>query len=446
LNAALHYTRGLGFFEQYKASQSLDDYGFTPANGIEETDLIRRRWLDNDFYGTVFSLNYEANSPLRFTLGGAWNTYEGGHFGEVIWARFMSEGEQGDRYYDNEAEKRDFNIFAKANYQLSPQLNAYLDLQYRRVDYSFFGFDNDGRNVTQSAGLDFFNPKLGLFYSLNEQGGLYASFAIANREPNRSDYTESSPSSRPEHETLYNTELGFRQKWKTASLNLNGYHMLYNNQLVLTGRLNDVGEYTRTNVKDSYRLGIELDGNIMLNKSFSLSANATFSQNKIQDLTEYIDNWDTWGQEIVVHENTDIAFSPSLISGLELRYDALGHLTKVKNHELVFSLLGKSVGKQFIDNTSNENSMLDAYSFLDFRAQYVLKNKFFKELGITLLIRNILNSKFSSNAWTYRYISEGYDGRSDDPYTRLEEGNRYNLTGFFPQAGTNFLMGLTVKF
>ena len=448
LNAALHYTEGFGFFEQYKRREDLVDYGLTPANGIETTNLIRRRWLDNDFYGTVFSMNYENGGPLRFTLGGAWNIYKGAHFGEVIWAAFMGGGEQGDRYYDNDAEKRDFNVFAKANYQLSPKLNAYLDLQYRSVDYNFLGFDNDGRNVTQNDQLGFFNPKLGLFYDLNDQSALYASFGVANREPNRSDYTESTPNSRPEHESLYNIELGFRQIWKRARLNINAYHMLYNNQLVLTGQINDVGEYTRTNVEDSYRAGIELDGSVMLGNNFSLSANTTLSQNKIKSFTEYIDNWDTWGQETVEHENTDLAFSPNFIGGMELRYDALGNLTEVQkqNHELVFSLLGKCVGKQFIDNTSNENTVLDAYSFLDFRTQYTLRNKFFKEIGLTLLVRNILNSKFSSNAWTYRYISEGYDGRLDDPSTRLEGRNIYNLTGFYPQAGTNFLLGLTVKF
>ena len=445
-NLALHYTKGFGFFEQYKAGQDLVDYGLSPNNGIEQTDLIRRRWLDNDYYGSIFSLKYEKGNSLQFTLGGGWSNYEGKHFGEVIWARFMSEGEQGTRYYDNDAEKQDFNIFAKANYQFNPKLNGYLDLQYRTVNYDFLGFDNDGRNVTQSDQLGFFNPKAGLVYQLKDKANLYASFGIANREPNRSDYTESTPSSRPSHETLYNTELGFRQNWKIATLNVNAYHMAYQNQLVLTGRLNDVGEYTRTNIDDSYRLGLELDGSILLSNSFSLSANATFSQNKVVAYTEYIDNWDTWGQETIEHENTNLAFSPNVITGVELRYDALKNLAKANNNQLTFSLLGKYVSKQYIDNSSNENTVLDAYNFLDFRTQYVLKGKFFKELGLTLLVRNILNSKFSSNAWTYRYISEGYDGRGDDPYTRLESGSTYNLTGFYPQAGTNFLLGITIKF
>ncbi|MEL6923456.1 MAG: TonB-dependent receptor, partial [Bacteroidota bacterium] len=345
LNVALHYTRGFGFFEQYKAGQNLLDYGLTPANGIEETDLIRRRWLDNDFYGTIFSLNYQpTNGKLDFTLGGGWNNYEGKHFGEVIWARFMSQGEQGQRYYDNDGEKQDFNIFAQANYQFLPKLNAYLDLQLRSVDYTFLGFDNNGRNVTQNDQLRFFNPKAGLVYQLKEGASLYASFGVANREPNRSDYTESTPDSRPEHETLFNTELGLRQNWKRAMLNVNLYHMAYNNQLVLTGQINDVGEYTRTNVDDSYRLGLELDGSVLLSDAFSLSANATFSQNRIQSFTEYIDNWDTWGQEAVEHENTNLAFSPGVIAGVELRYNALADLAKADHHELIFSLLGKYVG------------------------------------------------------------------------------------------------------
>ncbi|HHH50043.1 MAG TPA: TonB-dependent receptor, partial [Saprospiraceae bacterium] len=270
LNIALHYTKGLGFFEQYKAAQDLVDYNLTPDAGIEKTDLIRRRWLDNDFYGTVFSLNVNPSNKLKTTLGGGWNKYLGRHFGEVIWARYMGSAEQGQRYYDNDAQKIDFNIFAKLNYQLSSLLNTYIDLQYRTVDYTFLGFDNDGKNITQNARLHFFNPKFGLFYKLKNNSNLYASFAVGNREPNRSDYTESTPASRPSHETLCNTELGFKQIWKHNYFNINAYHMKYNNQLVLTGQINDVGEQTRINVKDSYRLGLELDGLLALSKSFSL--------------------------------------------------------------------------------------------------------------------------------------------------------------------------------
>ena len=261
-SGALHYTKGEGFFEQYKGGEDLVDYGLDNVvlgnDTITSTDLIRRRWLDNDFYGFTYALKY---SPAKFdfTLGGGWNIYKGKHFGEVIWAQYMSNGEQGHRYYDNDAEKTDFNIFGKINIQLIDKLYGYADLQFRRVDYEFLGLDANGSQLGTNASLNFFNPKLGLTYEWHNNTQLYASFAVGNREPNRSDYTESSPTSRPSHETLYNTELGIRQNFRNTIWAINGYLMQYKNQLVLTGQLNDVGEYTRTNVDDSYRIGVELE-------------------------------------------------------------------------------------------------------------------------------------------------------------------------------------------
>ena len=262
LSGALHYTKGEGFFEQYKGGQDLVDYGFENIvlgdTTILETDLIRRRWLDNDFYGATYALNYNS-SNFDLTVGGAWNKYLGAHFGEVIWAEYMSNGELGDRYYDNDAEKTDFNIYGKTILKLGSNIFPYLDLQYRRVGYQFLGLNANGENVDQEVELNFFNPKIGLTIEFDNNAQTYASIAIANREPNRNDYTESSPTSRPEHETLYNAELGYRKKSGKFGYAINGYYMLYKNQLVVTGQINDVGEYTRINVPDSYRAGIELE-------------------------------------------------------------------------------------------------------------------------------------------------------------------------------------------
>ena len=446
VNLALHYTKGAGFFEQYKATQLLSDYNIFNTD-VPESDLIRRRWLDNDFYGTTYSLTYTNNSRrLEAILGGAWNNYLGNHFGETIWTATTGDLSDRARYYDNDAEKTDFNLYTKINYALLGDLNAYLDIQYRGLNYEFLGFDKDGNNLTQSDQLHFFNPKLGLFYAIKNDLNIYASFGIANREPNRNDYTETSPNSRPQHETLYNAEVGYRQNWKKAALNINLYQMLYDNQLVLTGKLNDVGEYTRVNVDNSYRLGIELVGGFDIYKGLNLSGNATFSQNKIQAFTEFIDNWDTGEQVAVQHKNTDLAFSPNIIAGLELAYDVFKDRISERPQSLTLSLLGKYVSKQYLDNTSNENTVLDPYFFSDFNLHFATEMAFFEEISINLLIRNLFNQQFSSNGWTYRYLSAAYDGRPDDPYTRLESGDTYNLTGFFPQASTNFLFGLGLKF
>ena len=501
VNLGVHYTRGEGYFEQYKAKETFADYGipdvlinevfFFPGIDPEfiedfleneditveqtmivnplgdslikatysftESDLIRRRWLDNDFYGTTFSMDYTSDSrKLALVFGGAWSQYDGRHFGEVIWARYASDSEIRDTYYDNEATKKDFNLFGKVNYQLTNALNGYLDLQFRRVDYTLDGINDNGSNINQADQLNFFNPKVGLFYDLNEKSKLYVSFAVANREPNRSDYTEANSGTLPKSESLYDIEAGYNQNFEKATFSANAYYMLYKNQLALTGQISDVGEAIRTNIEDSYRLGLELTGGIALADGLDFNAAATFSQNKISSFTEYVDNWDYWSQDFDntppeelapqqftnSYTNTDLAFSPDVVASGEIAYDFF----KSENEKsLKLALLGKYVGKQFIDNTSNENTILDPYFFSDMRLSFKIKTKFVKEIGMTFLIRNLLDSKFSSNAWTYRYQSEN-DGRAENPYTRLEGGNTYNLTGFYPQAGRNFLFGLSLKF
>ena len=458
-NGAFHYTKGAGFFEQYKARENFIDYGLNNIelenDTITSTDLIRRRWLDNDFYGVTYALKYNPDK-FDFTLGGGWNKYKGKHFGEIIWAEFMSNGEQGHRYYDNDAEKTDFNIFGKFSTELVSQLYGYVDLQFRRVDYEFLGLGANGNPLATSASLNFFNPKLGLTYEWYNSTQVYVSFAVGNREPNRNDYTESTPTSRPVHETLYNTELGIRQNFRGFAWGVNGYLMQYNNQLVVTGQLNDVGASTRVNVKDSHRFGVELEAAREIMTGLTLTANATFSQNRVKKFTEYIDNWDYWYQDFslpeseleplqfeVEHKDTDLAYSPNIIFSGGLDYNVFKEEDK---QQLNISLSSKYVGQQFLDNTSNENTMLDAFFYSDLRIGYMIGTKWIKEIGITFLVRNIFDAKYSNNGWTYRYESKGYDGRGDDPSTRLENDAIYNLTGFYPQAGRNYLLGVNLKF
>lgn len=431
LNLALHYTRGKGFFELYQAEESLIDFNLEPVKigeeVVEATDLIERRWLDNDFYGTTYALNYLSNdNRIEATLGGGYSVYKGQHFGEVIWAEFFSNGEPGHRYYDNDAEKLDFNIYGKINYEILYGLYAYLDLQYRRVNYDFLGFNDDLQNVQQSDQLNFFNPKLGVLFKANEKIDLYASFGIANREPNRNDYTENPAGVRPRPERLYNLELGYRQQWKKARVGANLYYMAYKDQLALNGQINDVGEYSRINIDNSYRLGLELEGGAEITEGLHLTANVTLSRNKVDRFVEFVDvydaNFDWLRQDEIVREDTDLSFSPSIIGGVAVSYEWSG---------LELALLSKYVSKQYIDNSSDENNTIDPYFFNDFRLQYQFKTSFIKEIGLTFLARNIFNAKFETNAWSYRFVQDGS--------TLIDQG-------FYPQAGTNFLVGISLGF
>ena len=307
-NIALHYTHGEGYYEQEKLEEKLEDYGLENiiiANDtISTTDLIRRKWLNNDFGGFTYSLHHKMGA-IDLILGGANNSYSGQHYGNIIWAEYASNADFNHQYYWNKAEKWDHNFYAKANYKYSEATNFYLDLQRRRMDYIFEGLDENGNSALQKVSLAFFNPKFGLFHDLNETQSVYASFGVANKEPNRNDYVESTPNSRPEHETLYDTEIGYKQKGEKLNLGVNIYHMNYKNQLVLTGQINDVGAYTHTNIDQSYRKGIELEVTYKLTNKMTWEGNMTLSQNKIISHTAYIDNWDTWGQETVDYENTD---------------------------------------------------------------------------------------------------------------------------------------------
>ncbi|GAB3500323.1 TonB-dependent receptor [Spirosoma knui] len=427
LNASFFYTKGRGYYEQYRPEDKYSNYGLPDVvigdSTIRRTDIIRRRWLDNDFYGTVFSLDYNSFGKLTANIGGGWNTYDGDHYGEIIWARIAGTTNIRDRYYTDNAKKTDFNLYAKAFYQFTPKLTAFADAQVRTVDYSFLGFNSQLQNVQQNAGLTFFNPKAGLTYTINDRSTVYASVGVGHREPNRDDYTQSTPMSRPKAERLIDYEAGYKVQRQRLAFTANVYYMNYRNQLVLSGQLNDVGAYNRVNIPVSYRAGLELEVGTQLAKQLRWNVNATFSQNKIRNFTEFLDNFDNGQQESRQYTETDISFSPNVIAGSQLLY------TPVKGLEL--GLLSKYVGKQFLDNTSNENRKLDAYFTNDIRLIYSLKPKFAQEIAFTILFNNVLNELYESNGYTYAYISEG----------RVTADN-----GYYPQAGRNFLAGVRVRF
>ncbi|WP_281636414.1 TonB-dependent receptor [Flavobacterium marginilacus] len=402
-NLAFHYTKGKGYYENYKENAAMADYGLLPVGSVTTTDLIRQKWLDNDFYGTTFSANYKADK-LDVILGGGWNKYEGDHFGKVIWSRYASQSELGDHYYDDFSTKTDGNVFAKANYQLLENLSVYGDLQYRNVRYKA----NAAETGLVDDNFNFFNPKAGLTYNINEKNALYFSYARANREPNRTDY-EGGSDVRPEK--LNDYELGWRLKSGKIQVNSNVYYMKYTDQLVLTGELDDVGSPMRKNSGDSYRLGLEVDAVIKFAKQWSISPNFTLSSNKNVDFVS-----DANGS-LVNLGNTNIAYSPDFIAGNILTFAPVSAF-KV-------SWLSKFVSDQYLNNIDDTTGKLKDYFVNDLNASYEIKMaSVFKSIGFNVLVNNILDVDYVSNGADY--------------------GGGYVY--YFPQAGINFLAGLTLKF
>ncbi len=428
-NAALHYTYGRGYYEEYKFNQKFSDYGLPNANignkYLDSTDLVRRLWLNNHFYGATWSVNYE-KEKWSSILGGAFNRYDGDHYGEIIWAKVAVDIPPFYRYYFNNGKKQDFNIFWKNSIQFGNFI-GFVDVQYRRVDYNAHGSDDKLNPFGFNVNYNFFNPKIGVTYKISTEQQLYASYCIGNREPVRSDFVQAIGVSLPRHETLYDIEAGWRMKKNNVALSVNYYFMDYNNQLVLTGKLNDVGAPIRTNVADSYRTGIEIDGGIRFNNYFTWNANLTLSQNKIKKFTEllydYGPNFDQYKEVDRQHPNTAIAFSPSIISGSTFLY------RPIKNIEV--GLLTKYVGLQYLDNTSNKERSIDPYFINNLRLTYTLKPQGMRELSVSLLINNITDQKYSSNGYTYGYFGGGTEVRQ---------------SYFYPQAGRNYLMMVALRF
>lgn len=431
LNIAGHYTRGRGFFEQYRTNDRLANYGLDPiitgGDTIIRTDIIRQRWLDNHFYGATFALEYMPGKRFNATMGGAWNQYLGDHFGEIAWMRIAGPNDIRERYYENSARKNDLNIYLKANYFIIPRLSAFADMQYRRLDYVLEGpIAISGQEITtvnHNIDWNFFNPKVGLNFEMDSKNRLYASFAVANREPVRRDLNESTPESRPRHEQLYNTEVGYQRHTDKYRIGANVYWMHYIDQLVLTGQVNDVGEYTRQNVPLSDRYGLEIYGGWNIIRRLAWNANASFSQNKIREFSEAIDDFDNGGQVEIVHQNTHIAFSPNIVLSSELAYNPIGTLN--------IAFITKYVGEQYLDNTSNRNRMLNPWIVNNIRLSYEFKFKPFKGIGLAVQLNNITNELYEANGYTFSYIAGG-------------ETVTENF--YYPQAGFNFMTMLTVKF
>ena len=423
-NLGLNYTYGRGYFEQYKEDEDFDTYGFEPITlgneTINETDVIRRRWLDNNFYVLNASVNYKDDN-LNLSSGVFYSSYHGEHFGEIIWSQYASNSQIRDRYYEGDGDKYDFSAFAKATYQLNNKLSLFGDLQFRSVNYDTSGISSDLVLFEIDKTYNFFNPKAGLSYNLNPSNNLYFSYARANREASRSDF-ESNPDIKPEQ--LNDFELGWRYKSKNLIFNANAYYMLYNEQLVLTGAIDDVGSFIRDNSGKSSRLGIELEAVVKLSNQFSIQPNVTFSSNKND---ETIINRDGG---LVNLGKTNISFSPDVVASNAFVFQPMDNLQ--------FSLLSKFVGEQFMGNTDSDTSKLDSYFVNDFNVTYEIKtNKIFKSILFSGLVNNIFGEKYVSNGYYYTY---------DDTWSNPNTTTTIEGAGYYPQATTNFLVGATLKF
>lgn len=416
-NLGLNYTKGKGYFEQYKPEESASDF----ANLIEDdSDVIVRRWLDNNFYVLNANVTYKQNA-FELITGLSYNTYDGAHFGEVIWGSDLTDGTSiRDHYYDGDATKNDFSVFSKATFKLADKLTGFIDLQGRFVSYKTNGLNSDRDTFVTDARFSFFNPKLGLTYKHTDFSSFYVSYARANREPNRDDFENGVT----EHETLNDIELGWRYNTEKAAISTNLYYMFYQNQLVLTGGLDDVGSPLRATSGKSYRFGLEVDANIQYCKSFSSSTNIAVSSNKNKDFTTSLNG------SLVNLGSTNISFSPDLVIGNALNF--------LPAENLQLSFLSKFVGEQFMGNTDSDASKLDSYFVNDFNISYEIKpNSIFKSIVLSGLINNIFNEKYVSNGYYYTYD----DTWSDPVAITTIEG-----AGYYPQATTNFLVGATLKF
>ncbi|WP_126970685.1 TonB-dependent receptor [Gynurincola endophyticus] len=419
-NTALFWTIGKGYYEEYRARQKYaEDYGLPePTIGgvtFERGDMIRQLWLDNDYYGQVFSIQ-KSNQQNEFTFGGGWNRYEGHHIGRIIWSEHGIQ--DGTEWYRLPAHKNDVNFYAKYLRTID-RWNLFADVQYRNVHYAIYGY-RKAPSVNHLNTWNFVNPKIGVSYIVNDLTA-YASFAISNREPNRDDF-EVKPSEKPKHEQLQNIELGVKKGNAQLGGGINFYYMNYKDQLILTGKVNDVGAYARTNVDKSYRMGVELEGNVQLSSWAYLSANLAWSKNRIKSFTAFYDNYDNDDQISEDFSNTPIAFAPKWVGGYNLRITPFNAFN--------IHLLGKFVDRQFLDNTGNKNRSINGFYNQNIQLSYDLKKVVFKESQLVFQVNNVFNKMYESNGYTFSYLAGG---------------EFYTENYYYPMAGTNWMLSLNIK-
>ncbi len=431
-HSALHYTKGEGYYEEYREDRPLAEYGLPPLNigdtTIFQSDLIRRKWMSNSFYGLIYSLNY-SKDKLEVKIGGAINLYSGDHFGRIIWMRYPGTAEKDHQWYFNNGEKGEAGIYGKIKWILSPKLSFFGDLQYRYIKYNLEGTDDDLRDIGQVHRFHFFNPKAGLFLSVASNQEAYLSFSVANREPTRTDFKEASGdrNATPRPERLFDTELGYKLRFNKSIFALNLYGMIYKDQLVPTGELSNVGYSIMTNAEKSYRTGAEITAGFMPADFINWDLSLTLSKNKIIDFTEYYVDYNTtdWSSEYKSRQlgRVDIAYSPGVIGSSDF---SVKIIPEIKVH-----FISKYVGKQYFDNTMNIERMLDPYLVNNIMVGFEPETKHIRGAEMQLIVNNIFNSKYESNAYGGNWFEDG-----------IEKSWSY----YFPQAGTNFMLMLGLKF
>ena len=440
LNLGLHYTKGDGYYQEYKDGRSLVEYGLNPfvldGEEVAWSDLVRKKAMDNGFGGGIFSLSYK-NELLNAALGGGFNRYEGDHFGQVLWVKnYIGMLEPEHEYYRNKGTKNDGNIYLKADYQLTDGLNMYADMQYRHIKYQIEGMNDKWNSVTndglQRLNIDetfhFFNPKVGLNWQIDRNNRLFGSFSVAHKEPTRNNYTDGKFYEHPKQERLLDYELGYTYANSWLNLGANLYYMDYKDQLVLTGELNEIGEPLAANMPDSYRMGVELMAGVRTDFGLSWDINATWSRNRIQNFTETLyENEDASGAKWEIHHgDTPIAFSPDFVLNNRLSY---------QYRKFEVSLQSQYVSKQYMSNAHQEDHVLDAYFVSNLNLAYSFKLPFVKSATIGLTIYNLFNEEYENNG----YAGSGF-------YMDNGERVRYNYAGYAAQAGTNVLGHLSLNF
>ena len=442
MNVSLSYTNGYGYYENYRSGSDMkkgDKYSkFGLPNqvidGVEykSSQLIRRKLLSNDFYVANFSFNYNLN-PLQLVFGGYWSDFDGSHYGRLPWIKYNQNIAENHEWYRNEGNKQEINFFTKAEYQVTDKVSLFADLQYRYIDYRMTGTDDDMADLTSNHYYSFMNPKGGVFFKPNDNNQFYASIAVGQREPLRADLKDAvkfGATKSIETERMIDYELGYRYTNNSGmQLGANLYYMDYNNQMVQTGKLSDIGYKVLENVKNSYRAGVEMEALVPLSRYFTIGANATISKNIIKDYTAYYDVYDEYYDKVIRQDSenfdkTDISFSPNIIG--------MGSLTYTPLKNLSFNLMGKYVGKQYYDNTSNDEHSLDAYFVSNFVAGYTFNQSRFGNIDFQFMINNLFNKEYNANAWV-----------STD---KLSDGKTYVYKGLFPQATRNFMGRITVRF
>ena len=426
INAALFYIRGKGYYENYKKDQKLENYGpdiFQADSGVTRSDLIRQKWLDNDFAGITFSTLFNPSDKWQLTGGGSFNYYHGDHYGYVLWAREAIVRDKDRPWYENTGEKTDLNIYLKGDYFLGKSLRLFGDMQFRNIHYTVKGIHDNLQQVNLDSVFNFFNPKVGVHLALSSRHAVYGLFGIANREPNRRNYLDADDGYQPRPERLYDYELGYSFHSEKAEVGFNLYYMNYHNQLVLTGEINNVGDPIMVNVPESYRTGMEVNLSALIVKNLMLEANLSLSRNKILNFTEYVDNWDTWGQDEHMLGLTDISFSPAAIFNGLITYEPI--------NDLKISLMSKFVSKQYIDNSSSEQRILDPYCVNHLVLNYYFHTSLIPDIGVNVMVNNLFNATYETDAWVYRYIYEGQESI---------------MSGYFPQATLNYQVGLVLGF